>query len=216
MENLPEDIIYNIAGFLGRKYDYDNESEDLILLHFVNKSLFNMYKYNIREILKLLSAKYVKTSIMHAYDGKVNSTSMSRFCEEKYFCAKSLHEKLEKLNIIVPEIKNKNKYKDNDKDSYVYNDKIYNKYYNILSSIGIDFYISDYFGDDEDMNDRYYPSGGYMRHYFYHIISIKDKKYVISMDKLCPKNSGKCIIKNNGKLPKRNYDNIIRSYFSIY
>jgi hypothetical protein len=197
MENLPEEIIYNIAGFL--EHGYDEDSKDLISLHFVNKILFNMYRYSIRKILKLLSAKYVKTSIMHAYDGQGNSGGMSRYFEEKYYYAKSLHEILEKLNIKIPEIKDKFIF------CMVDNDQIYHKYYNIFNDIGSKFYVSDYFGDDEDMNEQYYPSGGYMRHYFYHIISINDKKYVISMDKLCPKSPYKCIIKDNGKLPKSKF-----------
>jgi hypothetical protein len=195
MENLPEEIIYNIAGFLEHKYD--SESEDLISLHFVNKSLFNMYKYNIRRILKLLSANYVKTTIMHGYDGRENSSNMSRYCEEYYFCAKSLHETLEKLNIKVPELKEKFIL------GMIDNDNLYHKYYEIFNDIGCKFYILDYFGDDEDMNKHHYPSSGYMRHYFYHIISINDKKYVISMNKLCPKSPFTCIIKDNLKLQKK-------------
>ena len=197
MENLPEEIIYNIAGFLEHRHNRNKDSKDLISLHFVNKNLFNMYKYNIRSILKLLGAKYENTSIIHNYDGKGNSSSIRNYCEETYYYGKELHEILEKLNIKVPEIK-----EDYLKLNMVNNDEIYHPYYKILFDIGYNFLISDYF-EDENKDIEHYPSGGYMRHYFYHIISINDKKYVISMNTLCPESPYRCVIKNNGIIPKK-------------
>jgi hypothetical protein len=166
MENLPEEVIYNIAEFL--EYRNNNRySPDLISFHFVNKTLFNMYKFDIREILKLLSAKYVKTSMIRAYDGR-SSCSISRDAEEMHECAIHLQKMLEKLNIKVPPTRSQ-----------------ICKYYNILYDIG-KFYIFEDVGDKDRDNEDYYPSGGYMRHYLSHVVSINDKNYVIFMNKLCP------------------------------